>query len=345
MSEEQEAMATSEEVQIVQIPDDHRDEVKLLPEDQQPFDYCEVDRRVQSVFFHHDIKKESAWQFFEYVGTTMMSYKLIDVQSEKGLELFKTATAQIENAIEVEKMRLAVMRLRRDDPFAALPKQRHWEKRNGRGEDGGAWKKSRLEGDEAQNGGGERPPRPPKPEELEVRYWASTEEDGKPTYELAVDLPDLKPLIKKLDKAPGYARRLRIISSPKAIADNVLKDFCCRFGDWIRIYQSGRNIIDGKSTAFAEFGTVEAAEACKKMLDGQTLDGNLLEFEIETPEEIEQKNKRVAAKLGKGGKGNRRGGPVEPLMMGAMGGMGGGMGGYGGGGGYGFGGGYGHGGW
>ena len=39
------------------VPDDHHDEVKLLPEHQHPFDECEVDRRVQSVFFHHDIRK------------------------------------------------------------------------------------------------------------------------------------------------------------------------------------------------------------------------------------------------------------------------------------------------
>ena len=143
------------------------------------------------------------------MGTTLLSYKIIELNTEKGRELFQTATAQIDNSIEVEKLRLAVLRLGREDPFSALPKhqrlcqQCNCPKRSRRGEDGGEWKKSRRE-EESFNGGGgeggegERPERPPKPNETEVRYYASTEEDGKATYEVSVELPPLKPLVRKL---------------------------------------------------------------------------------------------------------------------------------------------------
>ena len=124
----------------------------------------------------------------------MMSYKIIDMSTDNGRELFQSATAAIDNAIEVEKIRLAVIRLGRDDPFAALPKRR-----NGRpslmGDDTGYWqKRSKREG-ETQNG--ERKEREPRPSELEVRHYASDEE-GKPTYETTVELPPLKPLVRKL---------------------------------------------------------------------------------------------------------------------------------------------------
>lgn len=302
-----------EETPLVHVPDDHRDEVMLLPESQQPFEYCEVDRRVQSVFFHHDIKKEIAWQFFEYVGTTLMSYKIIDLDTDNGRALFQTATAAIDNSIEVEKIRLAVRRLGCEDPFAALSKVKqlcsecHCPKRNGKGEEAGRWKKTRREEENLNSveGKSERPDLPP----LEVKQFASNEE-GIATYECSIELPPLQAAVRKLDGHPGYARRLRIVSSPKKIEDDVLRDFSCRFGNWIRIYQSGRNPVAEKHTAFTEFGTVKAAEECKNALDGQSINGSVLEVIIETPKEIDQKNKRFAHKK------TRMMGPPMPLMKG-----------------------------
>ena len=108
----------------IALPLDHRDPVVLLPESQNPFGpECTLERRAQSVFFHHDCPKDDVLKFLAAVGSSTVSVRIADPDSSDGKSLFSKATEGM-SVGSVHKLRLTVRRLGNEDPFASLRAKR-----------------------------------------------------------------------------------------------------------------------------------------------------------------------------------------------------------------------------
>ena len=107
----------------IAIPDDHRAAVKMLPLAQKPFgDACAMDRKVQSVMFHHDVPKDAMKKFTDAVGTSLVSLRMADPDTSDGKSLFEKAVKDM-NVGAAHKLKLAIRRLGKEEPFVALVKR------------------------------------------------------------------------------------------------------------------------------------------------------------------------------------------------------------------------------
>lgn len=322
------------------VPDDHHDEVKLLPDHQHPFDECEVDRRVQSVFFHHDIRKGIALKFFSYVGKTLLSYRMADLDTEEGRALFDAATERHNNQIEIAKLKFAVRRLCREDPLAALPKpppktgpivstppppprrQRPTPTTHPRrdeavdGASDSADAKEEAQSNEEAEKGGEVKDTHAEGSNAEDPNAEGSNAEGESHYDVSVDLPALKPLVSKLDKFPGYAARLCIVSRPRALTPLLLRDILCRFGDLIDVYGSDTVPKNDRGPRgfmnFAEFSTLEAAQTCKDLLHREVINGCSIAIRLGLPAREDGTSARGGGRAGQTGRSaGRTGGVVD----------------------------------
>ena len=108
----------------VELPEDHRAAVQLLPPSQNPFDQdLGLPHKYLSVFFHYDVPKAALKQFIGAVGKNLMSIRLANPDEDAGKAVFNGAVASLPIAA-VNKLRLAVRRLCLPDPFAALAVKR-----------------------------------------------------------------------------------------------------------------------------------------------------------------------------------------------------------------------------
>ena len=108
----------------ISLPDDYREAVKMLPPSQEPFgkDFP-LPLKFQSVFFHYDVPKGALKHFLDAVGYNRVSICMADPDSSDGKGFFGDAVKGIQHVAAVHKLRLAVRRICRPDPFAAIFKR------------------------------------------------------------------------------------------------------------------------------------------------------------------------------------------------------------------------------
>ena len=106
----------------IAIPDDHRMAVKMLPLSQKPYDDVTLERKAQSVMFHYDVPKEAMKKFLGAVGDNLVSVRMADPDTSDGRSLFEKATKDF-GVGAVHKLKMAIRRLAKDEPFAAIFKR------------------------------------------------------------------------------------------------------------------------------------------------------------------------------------------------------------------------------
>ena len=108
----------------VSLPEDFREAVKMLPPSQEPFgkDFP-LPLKFQSVFFHYDVQRGALKHFLDAVGYNRVSICMADPDSSEGKSFFNDAVKGIQSIAAVHKLRLAVRRICRPDPFAPIYKR------------------------------------------------------------------------------------------------------------------------------------------------------------------------------------------------------------------------------
>ena len=109
----------------IELPDDCRAAVQVLPETQHPFGAdCQLPHRLQSVFFHYDVPKDAVKHFIAAVGANMVSIRMANPDSSDGKAFFAEAVRELQPPSAVFKLKRAVRRICLADPFAALSNKR-----------------------------------------------------------------------------------------------------------------------------------------------------------------------------------------------------------------------------
>ena len=105
------------------LPSDFRDEVKMLIGGHHPFEKdCQLEPLAQAVFYHYDVPKAALLKFLGAVGCNLLSVRLADPDTTDGKSFFDKGAKDI-SSCNVHKLRLAVRRLMKAEPLAALHKR------------------------------------------------------------------------------------------------------------------------------------------------------------------------------------------------------------------------------